>query len=61
MTLGGPSVPSVTLYSQARACERSREASPPFGSRSLPQIPQRHAAKNIKLKSESAGALRRDG
>jgi len=36
--LGGPSVPSVTLYSQARACERSREASPPFVTDSLPQI-----------------------
>jgi hypothetical protein len=29
--LGGPAVRRVTLYSRAHACDRSREASPPFG------------------------------
>jgi hypothetical protein len=36
--LGGPAVRRVTLYSQAYPCDRSREASPPLGSRSLPPI-----------------------
>jgi hypothetical protein len=44
---------SVTLYSQACACERSRKASPPRGSRSLPRAAFHLIFQSLRCQRES--------